>query len=858
MIRTTVTLIIFYFFFCCQTFAQQVGNREIFNRNWTFFLGDNEFAKSESFDDSSWENVGLPHSFSIPYFMSPDFYVGYGWYRKKFDISAQQKKMKIFLEFEGVFQEAEVFVNGKKAGSHQGGYTGFVIDISPNTKIGSNTVAVRVNNKWNAQIAPRAGEHVFSGGIYRDVYLVTSAPVHIAWNGVSVTTPKVDKKSAAIRVATEVVNEFNFSKSIKLATKIFDPQGKLVARVLSERKIEPKETVMLEQYLSNIREPKLWDVGQPNLYSAESQIIERGKILNTVKTTFGIRTIRWDADSGFYLNGKHVYILGANAHQDQAGWGDAVTNDGFSRDVKMIKEAGFNFIRGSHYPHDPAYLEACDKEGIMFWSENAFWGIGGSLNTPDGYWNTSAYPISFKDEEGFGQSVKNQLTEMIRIHRNHPSVVAWSMSNEAFFSANGKIEGVKKLLRECVDLSHKLDPTRPAAIGGSQRPLDSNRIDRLGDISGYNGDGASIQIFQKPGKASIISEYGSTTADRPGEYQPGWGDLSKDKGEPLYSWRSGQAIWSAFDHGSIAGSTLGKMGIVDYFRIPKRAWYWYRNAYRKITPPEWPVVGKPYALRLQADKTNVQNTDGTDDVFLKVTVVDSGGKVLSNSPTVTLKVISGPGIFPTGRQIIFSEKSDVRILDGQAAISFRSYHAGETLIEASADGLISGSFKINFMTGPKFSKMNLSQIKDKKYERYIAKEKPNSPKIFGLNNPTFASSSKRGYSPGLAADGDAKTFWQPLEDDLAPNWTLDMERKVIIRKIALTFNNLPSNTFRIETSNDRMNWRSLADRDSSAFKELTLTINVPSGVAGRYVRVVFANEKLVNISECMVTGYPEL
>lgn len=147
---------------------------------------------------------------------------------------------------------------------------------------------------------------------------------------------------------------------------------------------------------------------------------------------------------------------------------------------------------------------------------------------------------------------------------------------------------MRKLLEETVKLSKQLDPTRPAAVGGAQRPLGEKRIDKLGDIAGYNGDGSYIPEFQQPGMPTVVSEYGSTTADRPGEYDPGWGDLAKNNAQNGFPWRSGQAIWCAFDHGSIAGSALGKMGIIDYFRIPKRAWYWYRNAYRGITPPEWP------------------------------------------------------------------------------------------------------------------------------------------------------------------------------------------------------------------------------------------------------------------------------
>lgn len=152
-----------------------------------------------------------------------------------------------------------------------------------------------------------------------------------------------------------------------------------------------------------------------------------------------------DSGQRILLNGEHLFFKGANVHQDQAGWGDAVTEAAMRRDVKQMKEAGFDFIRGSHYPHAPAFSKACDEMGMLFWAEAPFWGIGGF--GPDGYWNSSAYPVYDKHRSGFDASALQQLGEMIRIHRNHPSIVAWSMCNEAFFSAPEAMDGVRELLK---------------------------------------------------------------------------------------------------------------------------------------------------------------------------------------------------------------------------------------------------------------------------------------------------------------------------------------------------------------------------------------------------------------------------
>ena len=611
-----------------------------FNRGWKYCQGDFDHAARPGFDDSEWEKIGLPHSFSTPYFMSKDFYVGYGWYRKAFPVKKEILGKKSFLEFDGVFQEAEIFVNGHLAGTHKGGYTGFSIDISAYLKEGKNLVAVRVNNCWRPDLAPRAGEHVFSGGIYRNVRLVIKSPTYIDWYGTWVTTPDLAEnkgKSGSVHIRTDVCNASGKTDTYRLLTTVVDAQGKEVSSVSTSQVLPDNATYTFEQQTKEIQAPQLWHPNHPALYKVISSLYHGQELIDRYETAFGFRWFEWTADRGFFLNGEHLYFKGANVHQDHAGWGDAVTETGMRRDIRLVKEAGFDLIRGSHYPHSPAFSQACDEIGMLFWAENAFWGIGGHKG--DGYWNASAYPVNESDRAEFENSVKAQLKELIHIHRNHPSIIVWSMSNEPFFTAPETIDPMRKLLEETVKLSKQLDPTRPAAVGGAQRPLGEKRIDKLGDIAGYNGDGSYIPEFQQPGMPTVVSEYGSTTADRPGEYDPGWGDLAKNNAQNGFPWRSGQAIWCAFDHGSIAGSALGKMGIIDYFRIPKRAWYWYRNAYKGITPPEWPQEGTPASISLVADRTDNIKADGTDDVMLSITILDARGKPVSNSPAVKLDIL---------------------------------------------------------------------------------------------------------------------------------------------------------------------------------------------------------------------------
>ena len=190
---------------------------------------------------------------------------------------------------------------------------------------------------------------------------------------------------------------------------------------------------------------KLWSPEHPNLYSVKTIIVlEDRNAVDSYASPLGFRWFKFTADQGFFLNGEHYYFEGANVHQDHAGWGDAVADSGFFRDVKLVKGAGFDFIRGSHYPHAPAFATACDNLGILLWSENCFWGVGGFKG--DGYWNCSAYPTNTADETGFEASVKASLRDMIRINRNHPSIIVWSMCNEPFFSAKQVMPKVQQFL----------------------------------------------------------------------------------------------------------------------------------------------------------------------------------------------------------------------------------------------------------------------------------------------------------------------------------------------------------------------------------------------------------------------------
>jgi hypothetical protein len=806
-----------------------VRQRINLNRDWLFTLGDPIGAEAVDYDDSHWQRVGLPHTFDLPYFRTPEFYVGVGWYRKRFD--AIPATHRHFLEFDGIFQIADIYINGEFAGHHEGGYTGFQIDVSDHLTQGPNLLAVRVDNNWSPQLAPRAGEHFFGGGIYRDVHMTIANPLHIEWNGVSITTPSVSRQFATVRIRTEVNNSSSSPIEATILSAILNPSGDRVTTVETTCTFAPGLNTVVDQISEALADPKLWHPNDPHLYTVCSLVEASGQSRDYVETQFGFRWFEWTADRGFFLNGERLYLRGANAHQDHAGWGIAITQAAMWRDARLIKEAGFNFVRGAHYPHHPAFAAACDHLGLLYWSENCFWGKGGF--GPEGYWNASAYPVNAEDFEPFEEHCKQTLREMIRINRNHPSIIAWSMTNEAFFTYN--IDRAKRLVKDLVKLSHELDPSRPAAIGGAQR----GDFDKLGDIAGYNGDGA--RLFFEPGVPNMVSEYGAISKPHDA-YDPFFGDLQAEK----YPWRSGEAIWCGFDYGSIAGRQ-GLKGIVDHFRVPKRSWYWYRNEYRNIPPPPWPQPGTPAKLRLTADRTTIRGTDAIDDCQIEVTVLDTNDEPISNCPPVTLTIESGPGEFPTGPSITFEESSDIKITAGRAAIAFRSYHGGATVIRATSPGLEPATIVITTEGEPRFVPGVTPPAPARPYtpppQSAAAINAAKNAVNVALNRPCRASSESDGHPARNGNDGSIETFWSTADSSPGAGawWQVDLEGFYQLASVRLTFASPQNYRFNIETSDDAACWALVVDRRETVNTAAVRNDIFPPGAVARYVRVTFTH-----------------
>lgn len=580
---------------------------------------------------------------------------------------------------ESVMSYSDKGFNGLSGNMHE-----FVREhITDYVRQGEHTVAIRVNNVWQEDLAPRSGEHMFTGGIYRDVNIVITSPVHITWYGTFVQTPEVSKEGSFVRMQAEVQNESGAPQNVRVAHNVYDADNGLVKSFGSETRTIAAGAIYnfdnTSDYLSN---PHLWTPDSPYMYKVITDVYVDGVSVDRYETPLGFRWMEWTADEGFFLNGEHFWIDGTNAHQDHAGWANAVTTAALKRDVAMIKEVGLNFIRGSHYPHSPAYAEACDEQGILFWSEAPFWCTSawgeGTSDGNSGDYLADGYPTTGdpETEARFEQSCLDSLRDMIRINRNHPSIIIWSMGNEAFFGDNHTKK--KALISRMAAYAKELDPTRKAAMGGTQM----GGYDKLPnvDVAGYNGDGAEKSEYQDPGVPNMVVEYSSHSGNRPDKFEAYYGSVATDSnGNPLEpAWRCGHALWCAFHHGSILSRSYGDMGFIDYYRLPLQIWYYYREKNTGVER-ECSTDGTAAKLAITASDTVISN-DGTKDTHIIVTVEDEDGNWVNKEPEVILEIVDGPGIFPTGKTMSFKPGDSMR--DGKAAIEFRSYYAGTTTIEA--------------------------------------------------------------------------------------------------------------------------------------------------------------------------------
>jgi beta-galactosidase len=542
----------------------------------------------DDFDDSAWRLVDLPHDWAVelPYVNGPELSshgskaigrdypeTSIGWYRRSFFLPAEDAGKRISLDFDGVFRDAIVLFNGHYLGRNFSGYLPFQFDVSDYVNYGgTNHIVVRVD----ASLAE--GWFYEGAGIYRHVWLTKTHPLHVAQYGTFVQS-ELKGNQALVSIGTEVSNQSAENARCQLYSRILDASGKLVASAQSKLVEIPAWATTTVESETRIADPKLWSIEEPNLYRVATEVHGSAGVTDHDKATFGIRTIRFDSEKGFFLNGQPVKIKGTCNHQDHAGVGAAVPDQIQSRRITLLKGFGSNACRTAHNPVATEVLDACDNQGMLVMSEARI-----MASVPEGM---------------------SQLERMIRRDRNHPSIILWSLANEE--PDQGSSVGAR-VIASMKRVARQLDPTRPvtAAMNGGWGEGISGVVDVQGfNYSGEGGSGASrmasnIDDFHKkfPRQPMIGTETASAYSSR-GIYAnshekghvsaydlnfPSY-TLSSEGWWILYAERaylSGGFAWTGFDYRGEPSpysdvSVGSQFGIMDSCGFPKDVYYYYKS-----------------------------------------------------------------------------------------------------------------------------------------------------------------------------------------------------------------------------------------------------------------------------------------
>ncbi len=497
---------VFLFLFGCSTkSADNLRTREDFGWTWMFHLGDFNSHELAEKDTAEWRIVDLPHDWSIEGSFSKDNPAtisggalpgGVGWYKKIFTINESDKDRMIFIEFDGVYRNSEVWINGQYLGKRPYGYSSFRYNLSPYLNVGNqtNTIVVRVDN------SQQPNSRWYSGsGIYRNIWLVKTDKVSVDHWGTYITTPQVSRESATISLKTKIRNYTDKTKDVMLSTVILDENGNKISEVSTDGNVSANSTNEFTQEFK-VNHPSLWSVNKPILYKAISTVIANGKKTDNYETSFGIRTFSFDVDKGFILNGQPIKILGVCNHHDLGCLGSAINVRALERQLEMLKDMGCNAIRTSHNPPAPELLDLCDRMGFLVMDE-AF-----------DMWKIEK--TSFDYHLDWDEWHVRDLSDMVLRDRNHPSVILWSIGNE--IPEQWQPQGFD-MAKELSDIVKSLDPTRPI-ISACNNPVPENNLLKSGslDLVGFNYNEKDWVNFHKnfPGQKFIATETTSALATR--------------------------------------------------------------------------------------------------------------------------------------------------------------------------------------------------------------------------------------------------------------------------------------------------------------------------------------------------------
>ncbi|SEO67402.1 beta-galactosidase [Flavobacterium sp. CF108] len=606
--------------FSVSIFAQkQARIVEDFNKNWNFKLGDYPEAVNTNYNVSDWRTLQLPHDWSIEGTFDKDsktkqaqgfLPAGKGWYRKVFTIPASWKSKTISIEFDGVFKNSEVFINGKSLGIRPNGYISFSYDLSPYLNYGqANTIAVKVDN--DAQ--PNSRWYTGSG-IYRNVRLVTSEKLHVGKWGTFVTTPEVSTKKSKVHLEVTIDNDNDAAREFTLVTSILDAKNKEIANKISIEKIKAK-TFETKVHNLDVLEPQLWNTENPYLYKVITKIYEKSVLVDNYETPLGFRYFNFDSEKGFSLNGVPTKIYGVCLHHDNGALGSVENIHAVRRKLALMKEMGANAIRMSHNPHSLEMMQLCDEMGFIVQDE-AF-----------DVWKKKKVTNDYhKDWDAWH---KQDLEDFIKRDRNHPSVMMWSIGNEIReqFDSTGI-----SITRELAKIVKSLDISRPVTSALTENIIEKNFIYQSGtlDLLGFNYKHEDYKDFPErfKGQKILASESVSALETR-GHYdfpdgikawptkhgapfdgnadwtvsaydqvKSYWGATHEENWKTIkkQDFMAGTFIWTGFDYIGEPDpypypARSSYFGIVDLAGLPKDVYYMYQSEWSKKTMlhifPHW-------------------------------------------------------------------------------------------------------------------------------------------------------------------------------------------------------------------------------------------------------------------------------
>lgn len=530
----------------------------------------------EKIKDTPWENVTLPHTSFIEPLAVANQWEGISYYKKNFHISNADKGKKLFIEFEGAMQIAEVWLNGKFVTKHTGGYLPFQIDISEIVKYNDNNeLLVRLDNRPDPLVPPgkplKTLDFCYHSGIYRDVNLIKTSKVYITdpvssakvqGGGVFVWYSNVSEANATVHVKTEIRNEESIPLNCKVKHLLLDKYGKQVAETDLQSKQMGVKTNVDFMHLLSVKQPELWSPDAPNLYHLKTIVYHDDKIVDEQTTRIGIRWFEFSRNEGFKLNGKSVIIEGTNRHQEYPYIGNAVSNNANYRDIQKIKNAGFNMVRLGHYPQDKSVFEACDELGLL-------------VENPIPGWQF------FNNSDEFKSHVYADIQKLIRRDRNHACVLLWEVSlNEAYPPVSFR--------RKCVSVAHAEFPNDQGFTAGDLYAQNTNW-----DVPHNSWDEENKTRPQdvQPDRPGFVREYGdyefgghySTTRQfrADGEeklLQSAWNFIwEHNMLRGCHPWTVGDATWSMYDYNRGYELNICASGASDILRLPKFTYYFFQS-----------------------------------------------------------------------------------------------------------------------------------------------------------------------------------------------------------------------------------------------------------------------------------------